>query len=153
PEYTYLVFREILSGAVRVKNTTETLAAAPNYVTVGESRLYQGTALRMFASTVANISRGKAVNMPFMEVATPARLANETITACELTKAEYISLANRIAETIYKNNALPNYCTTTQGTMNHYSMIYMYARILDFYNTYGFLPDTIAVQPFNTYEF
>ena len=149
PEYTYLTFKYILSGAVRVQTNIETNNAMPNYVTVEDSRMYQGTMLRMFASTVANISRGKAVDMPFMEVATPSRLAAETITSCSLTKAEYVSLANRIAETIYKNSALPNYCTTTQGTMNHYSMIYMYARILNFYHQYNFLPDTIEVAPWS----
>lgn len=118
-----------------------------------ETKIYPGTMLRLFAATVSNINRGKATNMPLQEVATPKNVVSETLTSGTFTKASYTKIASRIADVIYTNNAVPTYITTEIGTMNYYNMIYLYSRVLEYYLTYGFLPDTIDVQPWGTYEF
>lgn len=154
PQYEYLNFIGILKGARRVMDATEAMKTVPNYVTLdAETKIYPGTMLRLFAATVSNINRGKATNMPLQEVATPKNVVSETLTSGTFTKASYTKIASRIADVIYTNNAVPTYITTEIGTMNYYNMIYLYSRVLEYYLTYGFLPDTIDVQPWGTYEF
>ena len=109
--------------------------------------------LRLFSATVSNINRGKAANMPLMTIDTPKNIVTETLTAGEFTKSSYTTIATRIANTIYDKNAIPAYITTELGSMSYCNMIYMFSRILEYYLTYGFLPETINVQTWGTYEF
>ncbi|MBQ2662318.1 MAG: hypothetical protein IJF80_06685 [Clostridia bacterium] len=146
PDYTYLNFVDILKGARRLVVAIESTDEMPKYVTLAENtRVYIGTMLRLFAATVSNINRGKANNMPLKEIATPKSAVSETITEVTFTKTSYIKLAQRIATAVYTNNAVPAYVTTEFGTMNHYNMIYLFARALDYYFANGFLPDEISV--------
>ncbi|MBQ2661762.1 MAG: hypothetical protein IJF80_03810, partial [Clostridia bacterium] len=69
------------------------------------------------------------------------------------TKLQYIALAQRIANVIYSTDAVPTYVTSDLGTMNYCNMIYMFSGILKFYLAYGFLPDTMDVQPWGAYDF
>ena len=64
-----------------------------------------------------------------------------------------IAIAQRLANVIYATDAIPTYVTTDLGTMNYCNAIYMFSRVLDFYLTYGFLPDTIDAQPWGAYDF
>ena len=154
PESQQLVFLDILKGARRVVTSIEDLASIPTYVTLDVgTRVYPGTMLRLFSATVSNINRGKATNMPLMTIETPKSAVTETLMEGEFTKSSYVAIATRIATTIYENNAIPAYVTTELGTMNYCNMIYMFSRILEYYLTYGFLPETINVQAWGTYEF
>ncbi|HIH61906.1 MAG TPA: hypothetical protein HA298_04385 [Methanobacteriales archaeon] len=52
------------------------------------------------------------------------------------------------------NKKSPGYVTTKIGKINYLSIIYAYAKIINFYNTYKRLPNSIkiiAVTPFNNF--
>ncbi|HHW04737.1 MAG TPA: hypothetical protein GXX32_02345, partial [Methanothermobacter sp.] len=44
------------------------------------------------------------------------------------------------------NGRSPNYATTTIGKINYPSLIYTYAKIINFYNTNGKLPNSVTIN-------
>lgn len=155
PDYQYVSFDEILNGAAFANLATRNTGDIPAYVTVADNtvRMYKGTMLSMFTKAIISIEGGKTAALPMEEITVPSKTVAETITNCSLTKAEYLKLAQRIANSIDSTGALPKYCTTSYGTINTSNMIYIFTRVLEEYNTNGALPELIAVQAWGTYEF
>ncbi|MGV8144298.1 MAG: pseudomurein-binding repeat-containing protein, partial [Methanothermobacter sp.] len=69
-----------------------------------------------------------------------------------LSKTEYIDVAKTINSYISSNDKAPGYVSTSLGKMGYETMVYSYAKILNFYKSYDRLPNTVSVTEWGTTE-
>ena len=140
---------QIKSAATSVKSYVETNHGLPNYVTIGSVQVKMTDFLRLLIIGTINVNNNSNAQISLQTVNTAA-IPAETITSGNLTKANYIDLANRVKSFIDANGALPNYATTTLGKMGYESLIYMYSRILAYDSTNKALPNYVSVSSWST---
>ncbi len=70
----------------------------------------------------------------------------ENITDCSINSTEYLEIANSVKSFMDSNNRAPNYATQTSTgkKIRFESLVYMYSKILNSYNTTAGLPDNIS---------
>ena len=140
---------QIKSAAASVKSYVETNHGLPNYVTIGSVQVKMTDFLRLLIIGTINVNNNSNAQISLQTVNTAAMPA-ETITSGNLTKANYIDLANRVKAFIDANGALPNYATTNLGKMGYESLIYLYSKILAYDSTNKALPNYVSVSSWST---
>ena len=55
-------------------------------------------------------------------------------------------MASRINAYIAKYGKLPSYVSTTHGNMKYQSLIYMYSKVMTYYDNNKVLPSTVSVK-------
>ncbi|MGE5458659.1 MAG: transglutaminase domain-containing protein, partial [Methanococcaceae archaeon] len=63
-----------------------------------------------------------------------------------ISSTEYLTLAQTINSFIELNEKAPNYATSTLGNIQYESLVYMYSKIISFYNTDDRLPTYVIVD-------
>jgi len=139
----------VSQSAATVQNYVEINHTIPQNVTVANQKVSSAQYLYLVTSTVQNINNGNTSPVTLKNVSNPTS-PSETTTSGTLTKAEYISIANKITTFINTNGRLPNYVTTSLGTMRYENLIYTYSKIMTFYQTNNRLPTTVSIKPWTT---
>ncbi len=117
----------------------------PKNVTVGNSTVSNPQFLFLLTTATKNVASGSKSLISLRNVSYPAN-PSETVTNGTITKTEYLNIATRINSYITANGISPNYATTSLGNMKYQSLIYMYSKILNYYNIYKVLPNTVSVK-------
>jgi hypothetical protein len=137
----------VVNSADTVKNNVENNNyTLPNTVTVQNQNISSAQYLYLLTSTVGNINKGNTTPVTLKNVTAPTN-PSETMTSGSLTKTEYLSIASKIVTFINTNGRLPNYVSTSLGTMRYENLVYYYSKILSFYKTNNRLPTSVAVTP------
>ena len=139
----------ISNSADTVKNYVETNQTIPNEVNVANQKVNSAQYLYLLTSSVQNINKGSTSPVTLKSVSNPSS-TSENVTSGTITKTEYLSLASQITTFINTNGRLPNYVTTSLGSMSYKNLIYTYSKIMSFYKTYNRLPNTVSIKPFPT---
>ena len=139
---------QIKNAATNLKSYVETNHALPNYVTIGTAQVKMADFLRLLLMGTIEVNNKSNAQIPLQAVNTAAT-PTESITSGNITKANYIDLANRVKTFMDANGALPNYATTPLGKMGYQSLIYMYSKILAYYSTNKALPSSVSVDPWS----
>ncbi len=143
---------QISKSAGTVKSYVETNCSIPSNVKVGNSTVTPAQFLYLLTTATTNVNSGNKSSIKLRNVST-APNPSENLTSGNLTKSQYLAIASQINTFITANGRLPNYVSTPLGKMEYQSLIYMYSKIMNFYNTNNRLPTTVSVQPWymNTY--
>ena len=136
---------QITQSASNVKNYVETQYALPSTVKVGNKTVTTSQFLYLETMATSNIGNGIKKNVTLKNVSAASN-PKENLTSGKLSKTEYLSMANKINTYITSNGRLPNYVTTSLGTMGYQSVVYMYSKILNFYKNNNYLPSTVSVN-------
>jgi hypothetical protein len=139
---------QIKSAAVSVKSYIESNHALPNYATVGSVQVKMTDFLRLLLIGTIEVNDGSRAQISLKTVNTAAA-PSESITSGNITQADYLDLANRVKSFIDANGVLPNHATTPLGEIKFESLVYMYSKILGYYNTNGRLPNYVSVDPWS----
>ena len=137
---------EIKDAAARIKVFIETNKILPNYVTIGTQQVKMSDFLKLMTTTVLQINSGKTTAITLQNVFAPSN-STASFTSGNINKAGYLDIANRINTFISANGLAPNYATTTLGKMPYESLIYMFAKILNFQKTNNYLPNYVSMDP------
>lgn len=121
----------------------------PSNTQVGGNQVDMPQYLELSTAAVLNINAGSQATIPIQSYS-PAPSPSESITSRDFSKAEYLELASRVQSFMETNGRAPNYASTSTGNIGYQSLVYMYARILDSYQTNEVLPDYIRVDPWTT---
>ncbi len=140
---------QIESAATSVKSYIETNHALPNYVTIGSVQVKMADFLRLLLIGTIEVNNKSKAQIALQTVNTAAT-PGESITSGNITLANYMDLANRVKSFIDSNGVLPNHATTPLGEIGYQSMIYMYSKILAYYNTNNALPNYVSVSPWSS---
>ena len=148
PTTQMFMLDQIKSAATSVKSYVESNHALPNYVTVGSVQVKMTDFLRLLLIGTIEVNDGSKVQISLKTV-NAATTPSENITSGNITKVNYIALANNVKAFLDANGALPNYATTSLGKIGYESMIYMYSKILAYDSTNNALPNYVSVSPWS----
>ena len=141
--------KKITEAAGRVNKYIKTNHKLPNYVTIGNNRLSMPQFLKLLTTGLIHINNSKKSSINIKTVNGPTNI-KETIKSGSITKTEYLNLAVRIQSYINSNGRAPNYATSSLGNIGYPSMIYMYSRILSYYNDNKVLIKSALIKPWTS---
>jgi hypothetical protein len=136
---------QIKDAAARVKTFIETNKMLPNYVTIGTTQVKMSDFLKLMTTSVIQLNSGKTTAITLQNVFVPTNSTGSFNTG-NINKAGYLDIANRLNSYINTNGLAPNYATTTLGKIPYESLVYMYAKILNFSKTNNYLPNYVSMS-------
>ncbi len=136
---------QISQSAGTVKSYVETNYSLPNNVTVGKQQVTTSQFLYLLTTATQNVASGNKSSITLKNVS-KASNPTENLTSGTFTKSQYLAIASTINAFITANGRLPNYVTTSLGTMKYQSLVYMYSKIMNYYNINKVLPNTVSVK-------
>jgi transglutaminase-like putative cysteine protease len=137
---------QVNNATTRVKSFVDTNKRLPNYVTISNLEVTMPQFLQLVTEDLINTNVGSKTSVRMGSVSIPPN-PSESFTSGDITKTEYLKIANSILAFINSNGRAPNYVTTSLGTMNYESLIYDYSKIMNFYLTNKKLPNYVSVTP------
>lgn len=147
---------EITKSAGNVKLFIDTYHRAPNTVlmyntTTGKVKQTINTPqfLYLLTKSTVNVNNNVATSIPLKTVS-KATSPSESLTGSSLTKAQYITVANNVANYIAKNGKVPNYASTPIGKIRYDNLVYTYSKILNYYGINKRLPNSVSVQSWSS---
>lgn len=146
---TSFTLSQITDAAARVKAYIETNHKLPNYVTIGTIQVKMPDFLKLLTAGTLQINNKTNTSITLKTVGSPAQ-PSESIASGNITKANYLDLAKRVNAFIDANGVLPNYANSNLGKLRYESLIYMYSKILSYYQTNNTLPTYVAVNAWST---
>ncbi|MBC7118702.1 MAG: hypothetical protein H5T38_07100, partial [Methanobacteriaceae archaeon] len=134
---------EILSAAKRLKSFIENNKRLPNYVTVSDQDLGVAQFLELMLKVLIQINSGQTsplIPRTVTEAPNPSGPATG-----QITKSEYIQVANKILNFITAYDRAPNHATTSIGSVSYPKIVYAMSKILTFYNENNRLPNYVTI--------
>jgi len=121
-------------------------ADLPTTVTVGDTTATMSEMLYLCTQAIVNISEGTTSgDLNFLDLNEPEN-PQESITAGNIDKAEYVERARKIPPFCEENGQGPNYMTTSLGRMHYKEGVYFFAKIMSYYHQHNQLPDACSVD-------
>ena len=101
--------------------------------------------LKLLVDTLLNIYNNDTSSVT-LGTYSSATNSSENVTAGNIQKSEYVTMAESIASFMESNNRAPNYASSSIGNMGYESLVYMYSKILAFAETNSRLPNYNSVK-------
>ena len=139
---------EINDAASRVKTSYETNKKLPNYVTIRNVQVTMPQFLNLLSTDIIQTSQGSTKSIPLKNVETPSNPTGTTKGGI-LQKTEYINLAKETKNTIDTTGKAPNNVKTSIGQIKFQTLVYIFAKVMNFYKNNDRLPNYVIV-PTNT---
>ena len=79
-------------------------------------------------------------------VSAPESPNGDSISSQQLTKDNYITVANNVAKFIKNNKLAPNYASSALGKIIYSELVDSFSRVLAYYNTNGELPNYVLIN-------
>ena len=139
---------QVVDAAVRVKAYIEANNKLPSTVNINGTTVGIYTFLELATTAVQHLYSNNPSLIEALSFNDP-QIIREEIHAGNMDLVEYIKIADQVKVYMDKVRYVPGYaCQTSLGPyFGHQSMIYMYSKILDYYNTNKVLPNTVSVKP------
>ena len=134
-----------MNAAKRVNDAIERNGRLPNYVTVGTERVYMPEFLGIMAEAVVDADNGIKREVARNNAQETGKTTEDSLTADELTRAEYTELAKSVLSYIDANGAAPGSIETENGTISYKTMLKLFAQINSVLRMTEELPESVAV--------
>ena len=143
---------QVVNASTAVKSYVETNHALPNTVNISGKQVSIQQFLELSTTAVTNINNNRSNALITLKDYGSAAAPSENITSRNITKTEYLDIANRVNSYMDSNGRAPNYATQTStgDTIRFESMVYMYSKVLNYYKTNKALPNYVSVSPWST---
>ncbi len=140
-------WEQVVDAATRVKNYIETNKALSTTVTIGSSTVTINQFLYLATRATVLIFTDPLPNtlVTTGTYSSPSSSLDD-LTSGKLSSSNYLDLAQRTADFMDNNNRAPTYGSSNLGKVGYNSLVYLYSRILAYYNTNGVLPPTVTVK-------
>lgn len=138
--------KNITEAADRVKTYIETNHKLPNYVHIGSLQINLPQFLQVLTTSLLHVNKGNNTPVTLKNVNTPTN-STENLKTGNINKTEYIDLAVRIGSYMDSTGKAPNFATSTLGKIGYESLVYLYSRIMGFYENNGTLPQYASIKP------
>ncbi|MGL4670302.1 MAG: pseudomurein-binding repeat-containing protein [Methanobacteriaceae archaeon] len=134
---------EMKTSSSAVKNYTASNSKLPNYVQISNKNSSMPSYLYSLVNSTLYLNKSSKTAVTIKSVGAPSGPSG-TATGT-LTKAQYLTVAQNIQNYINTNGVAPNYASSTLGNIRYESLIYAYARIVDYYYVNGVLPNSVTI--------
>ncbi|MBF4467883.1 MAG: right-handed parallel beta-helix repeat-containing protein [Methanobrevibacter arboriphilus] len=145
---TFISMDLINSMAFYLKNYVITNHALPNNLNILGFIINMPQFLMLEIVSLKNIKIGLYQSIILRNYSAPNN-PSESLIAGKISFANYFNAIDNIKSYMDTNAQAPNYSWISQGNMSYYNLIFMYAIILDYYNTRGSLPEYVSVNPWS----
>lgn len=135
---------QVSSAASSVKSYFETNRKLPNYVTISNSQVTMPQFLYILAKGTLQANNGSKTAITMKNINSAASPSG-TFKAGLIQKTEFISMALNMKNFMDTNGRAPNYVNSSLGRISFNSLVYMYSKIMNYYNTNNKLPGNVAV--------
>jgi transglutaminase-like putative cysteine protease len=142
---TKFTIKQIQNASASVKSFIESNNRLPNYVTIGTSQVTMAQFLQLLATSLLQINSGTSTSISLGNINSPANSTGDYIYG-NINKTEYLSIAKNIKTFIDSNKVAPTYASSSLGKVQYETLIYMFSKILNYYNTNGRLPNYVSVD-------
>lgn len=136
---------QIAQSAGHVKTYVETKYTLPTKVAVGSKNVTTSQYLYLLTSATSNIGSNKKGAIYLKNVSSPSSVT-ETFKGGSISKTTYLSMASSVNSYISKNGKAPSYVTTSLGIMKYQTMVYMFSKVMNYYNVNKKLPNSVSTQ-------
>ncbi|HTX61530.1 MAG TPA: BPL-N domain-containing protein [Methanobacterium sp.] len=135
---------QISTAAATVKAYYEANKTLPGKVTVDGYNFTMPQLLYLMGSGILKINGGYNSDITIRPVGY-APAPSGTYKSGSISMTSYVSYAKTLVSFINSNGRAPNFQTTTLGKINYTKLVYMYSKILYYYNQNNKLPSSVAI--------
>lgn len=140
---------QVASAASSVKSFIESNQRLPNYVTISGEQVTMSEFLYLLTTGTIQVNSGSTTAITVKNVDS-ATNSTENVESGNILKSEYLKIAESIQNFINTNGRAPNYATTTLGKISYESLIYVFSRIVAFYDDNNRLPNYVSVKSWSS---
>ena len=141
--------QQVITTANWLKNYIETNHQLPTTVPIDGTNINIYTFYYLLTTTVQNLNTNNNNNPIDTTNINAPQIVNEDIHLGDLSKVEYIKIADAVKVYMDKTGIVPGYAYGTSIGLyfSYKSLIYTYCKILDNFNTNSALPCSVWVKP------
>ncbi|EKF85692.1 parallel beta-helix repeat-containing protein [Methanobacterium formicicum DSM 3637] len=140
---------QIASAASELKNTIETTKTIPTTITINGITIYTAQFLHLAVKAVNQIENNDYSPILLQSDSQPT-YSEESFKSGIMTVSNFLDFAQRINDYMNDNHQAPPYGYIGLGKISYQSQVYLFSRILDYYNSTSTLPVNIAMKPWNS---
>ena len=131
---TTISMNNVLSAATSLKNYYQNNKQLPNTVTAGGIQFTVPEFLYIMSSAISKLGNSKTDDITYISgVAAPSSPSGDNINSKQLTKVNYIAVANNIVNYINANKQAPNFVSSAVGKISYTELVDASSRILAYY--------------------
>ena len=139
--------KNVLTGATNLKTYYSTNGKLPNTVTAGGITFTLPEFLYVMSQAIYQIGNSNSKDITYISgVSAPESPFGDTISSQQLTKDNYLTVANNVAKFISTNKLAPNYASSAVGKIIYSELVDAFSRVLAYYNTNGELPNYVVIS-------
>ena len=130
-----VTLKEVITAASNFKKYYDNNNKFPTTVTVGSQSFTTPEFLYLMSQAIYELGNSKSDDISYLTgIKAPSSPSGDNIYSAELTKANYIKVANSVATYINTNKAAPNYASSAVGNIIYSELLDAFSRVLAFYN-------------------
>lgn len=138
--------KDFLVGATNVKNWIDNNGKLPNYVTINGVQYDMPTYFGMASNVIASQGIGALGNkIPIYYVNPPLNSKGNEVSGI-VYNTQYYDMAGRSSDFCVKNGRVPSTIGLGQVDFNFETSVYLFSKVLDYYNKYGVMPNYIDIN-------
>lgn len=142
-----LIPKATLSGigtaATTLKTYYEKNKVLPGSVTVNGYNVSMPQFMYLLGRGILNISKGTTSNIALRPIGYPPAPSGKYKSG-SISKTKYLSYVNSLVSFINSNGRVPNFQTTSLGKIPYQRLIYIYSKIMNYYNLNQKLPTSVT---------
>ena len=127
-----------------VKNYTAIHGHLPGYVYISGKNVTTPSFLNIVTTYTVELSKSTKTPVTITSVSKPITPSGPATGM--LKKTEYVTIANNIKNYINLHKVAPNYASSSLGHIRYESLVYMYSRIINYYQNNNMLPNYVGVN-------
>lgn len=139
----------VVSAGTSYANYVERNRKVPSTNTVGSYSVSNPVFTYLACKTIVGLAEGKTSEELSRPSVSTAPDQSENMTAGSLPKSVYVEKCRATLDFISQNGHVPNYWSTSLGTIRYATYLYTLAKILRYYEINKALPASIDVQPWS----
>jgi len=132
------------TAAASLKTYYESHNVLPSSVTVDSNKVTMPQFLFLLAKGIKDLGNGYSSSIEVRPIGY-AKSPSGKYKSGSLSKTKYLYYVNSLISFINYYGRAPNYQTTSLGTIPYQKLIYMYSKIMDYYNTNNKLPSSVSI--------
>lgn len=143
---SYLTLSQISAGAKEVKAYYEKYKKLPSKVLINGNQVSMPQLLYILTRGVLQVN--KTVDTPILlKNVNAAPNPSGSFRRGQILKSEYLIIANDLKTFMNLNGRAPNYKATSLGNMSFKYLVYMYSKLMSYYQSNNRLPHNVYMSP------
>ena len=138
---------DVLATAAELKDFIETQLTLPSKLNVGEDSYSVPQILSMMTQVLLSLDGQVTSEIVAHIVTAPDNSSGDEIYG-QFNLDQILNVALAVYDYCILNNQAPDYISTSQGDIKYETLVYLYARVLAYYNVNGQLPAMALVNNF-----